>query len=56
MIGKYELNRIYCADCYEAIKKISDKSVDLVLIDPPYQIETLTGGGVCSKKSVLKTL
>lgn len=47
---KYELNRIYCTDCYEAIKDIPDRSIDLVLIDPPYQIESLTGG-VCLKKS-----
>ena len=29
--------QLYNEDCYEGIKKIPDKSVDLVYIDPPYQ-------------------
>lgn len=41
-LGEYELNKIYNEDCYEAIKKIPDKSIDLVIIDPPY--EYTTGG------------
>ena len=36
-LGSYELDNIYCEDCYEAIKKIPDKSIDLVIIDPPYE-------------------
>lgn len=36
-LGKYEINNIYNEDCYEAIKNIPDKSIDLVYIDPPYQ-------------------
>lgn len=43
-IGDYELNKIYNEDCYEAIKKIPDKSVDLIVIDPPYELETHGGG------------
>ncbi len=31
-----ELNKIYCADCLELMKQIPDKSIDLVLTDPPY--------------------
>ena len=46
-LGEYELNKIYNEDCYEAIKKIPDKSVDLVYIDIPYLIEI--GGGSRSK-------
>lgn len=42
MLGEYKLNDIYNEDSYEAIKKIPNKSVDLVIIDPPYQF---TGGG-----------
>ena len=30
------INEIYNADCLEAMKEIDDKSVDLVLCDPPY--------------------
>ena len=32
-----ELDVIYNEDCYEGLKKIPSKSVDLVIIDPPYQ-------------------
>lgn len=31
-----ELNKIYCWDYLEVIKQIPDKSIDLVLTDPPY--------------------
>lgn len=31
-----EVNKIYCADCFSLLKDIQDKSIDLVLIDPPY--------------------
>jgi DNA modification methylase len=33
-----ELNKIYCWDCLELMKQIPDKSIDLVLTDPPYWI------------------
>jgi len=33
-----ELNTIYNCDCLEAMKLMPDKSVDLVLTDPPYGI------------------
>jgi len=33
-----ELNKIYCGDCLEVMKQIPDKSIDLVLTDPPYGI------------------
>lgn len=39
MLGKYKLNQIYNEDCYEALKNIPDKSVDLVYIDIPYLFE-----------------
>lgn len=38
-----DLDIIYNEDCYNGIKKIPDKSVDLVYIDIPYLIES--GGG-----------
>lgn len=31
-----ELNRIYNEDCLEGMKRIPDKSIDLILTDPPY--------------------
>lgn len=36
-----ETNVIYNEDCYEGIKKIPDKSVDLIITDPPYLIKDL---------------
>lgn len=33
-----ELNKIYNEDCLEGMKRIPDKSIDLVLTDPPYGI------------------
>jgi len=33
-----EINRVYCGDCLELMKEIPDKSIDLVLTDPPYGI------------------
>lgn len=32
-------NQIYLGDSYELIKQIADKSIDLIIIDPPYQID-----------------
>lgn len=45
MLGKYELNKIYNEDCYEAIKNIPDKSIDLIVTDPPYEFDMSGGGG-----------
>lgn len=33
-----ETNKIYNEDCLIGLKKIPDKSIDLVVIDPPYEI------------------
>ena len=33
-----ELNTIYNEDCLECMKRIPDKSVDLILTDPPYNL------------------
>jgi len=36
MLEKYK-NKIICGDCLEIMKNIPDKSVELVITDPPYQ-------------------
>ena len=50
-IGDFELNKIYCMDCLEGLKKLPDKSVDLVVTDPPYGIlngnRTIGGENLC---------
>lgn len=49
-LGNYELDNIYNEDCYEAIKKIPDKSIDLIYTDIPYLIGS---GGKEEKKTQL---
>ena len=44
-----ELNVIYNEDCLEGMKQIPNKSVDLVITDPPYLIDTV-GSGLYSQK------
>ena len=36
-----ELNKIYLGDAYKLIKEVPDKSIDLIVTDPPYQIDGL---------------
>ena len=31
-------NKIICADVFEGLSQISNESVDLIFIDPPYNI------------------
>ncbi|MBN2838334.1 MAG: site-specific DNA-methyltransferase [Fusobacteriaceae bacterium] len=44
-LGIYEENKIYNEDSYLAIKKIPDKVIDLIIIDPPYLIDKHGSGG-----------
>ena len=46
------INTIQLGDCYELIKKIPDKSIDLIIIDPPYKFSTLGGQGIGSVRKV----
>lgn len=43
--------KLYCGDCIEIMKQIPDKSVDCVIIDPPYKI---IGNGFDSPAGRLK--
>lgn len=40
------LNRIVCGDSVETMKKLPDKSVDLVVTSPPYNLKNSTGNGM----------
>ena len=31
-----ELNKIYCMDCLEGLRKIEDNTIDLIVTSPPY--------------------
>jgi len=51
-LGRFELNDVYLEDSYKAIKEIPDKSIDLIVTDPPYQIDGLhTGTGILKDRS-----
>lgn len=39
----------YNEDCYEFMKTLPDRSVDLILTDPPYEVSGTTGGGSINK-------
>lgn len=45
-----ETNIIYNEDCLKGMKRIPDKSIDLIVTDPPYIVET-SGAGFFGKKS-----
>ena len=45
------INKILCGDCLEVMKGIPDKSIDLVLTDPPYPREFLPLWSTLSKES-----
>lgn len=47
-----EINTIHLGDSYKLIKEIPDKSVDLIVTDPPYQLDSLTGGGMLKEKQI----
>lgn len=36
MIGRFELNKVYCEDSYKAIKELPDKCIDCIYTDIPY--------------------
>lgn len=46
---KGEHYTIYNADCMEVIRQMPDKSIDLIITDPPYLIRKITGGGTINK-------
>lgn len=45
-----ELNKIYCMDCLEGMKQLDDKSVDLIVTDPPYNFIANGGGFIKREK------
>lgn len=44
-------NKIYLGDAYKLIKELPDKSIDLIITDPPYKIAT-GGKGQLSRYSL----
>lgn len=46
------INELFLGDAYELIKSIPDKSIDLIVTDPPYEINELEGGGMLNEKRI----
>ena len=44
-----ELNRIYNMDCLDGMRQLEDKSIDLVLTDPPYGHNNNNNGDLISR-------
>ena len=44
-----EENKIVCGDFFDAINKVKDNSVDLLIVDPPYDLTKNFHGGVFKK-------
>ena len=42
---------IFLGDAYELIKSVKDKSVDLVITDPPYDIQGIHGSGIMKSRN-----
>ena len=40
-----ETDKICCLDCLEGLKQLPDKSIDLIMTDPPYLIKSTRAGG-----------
>lgn len=51
---KYELNKIYNVDSYEAIKEIPDNSIDCIYTDIPYLYESGGGGSSALSQRIKK--
>lgn len=50
-----ELNKIYQGDCLEEMRKLPDKSIDLILTDPPYNMK-MDGGGCFENRQYWKDI
>lgn len=40
------LDKIICGDCLDVMRKMPDKSIDLVVTSPPYNLKNSTGNGM----------
>lgn len=38
------MEKLILGDSYEILKKLKDKTIDLIVTDPPYDIEATNGG------------
>jgi len=40
------LNKIICGDCIDIMKQMPNKSIDLIVTSPPYNLKNSTGNGM----------
>ncbi|RZD16236.1 MAG: site-specific DNA-methyltransferase [Candidatus Acididesulfobacter guangdongensis] len=45
------INKIICGDTIDVMKQIPDKSIDLVITSPPYNLKNSTGNGMKNSKT-----
>lgn len=50
------ITKLILGDSLESIKKIPDKSIDLIVTDPPYEVITTGGGSINKAKKFAKSL
>lgn len=48
-------NKIYNVDCLEGLRELPDKSIDLIVTDPPYINDTV-GGGFCKTRKYISDI
>lgn len=46
-------DKIICGNAYELIKQIPDKSIDLIITDPPYEYGNNGGGALVQKREII---
>lgn len=49
-----ELNKIYNEDCLEGMRQIQDSSVSLIVTDPPYLLDNIGGGYLCTRRQAVR--
>ena len=49
-----KLNEIYHEDCLETLKKINDKSIDIVITSPPYNMNLRIHRGMYRSRQIVK--
>lgn len=51
--GKIMLNKIYIQDCFSFLESLQDSSIDLAIIDPPYNLKVASWDSFRNEKEFL---
>lgn len=51
--GRKMLNKIYIQDCFSFLESLADSSIDLAIIDPPYNLKVANWDSFKSEKEFL---